>query len=117
MKTARTAKRASTERAVMRWVDEQLARDVGLARRVDELLNQMRIEQGLVALRKARGLSQSQLAKILHVSQPRIAKIESGHVNNMELKTLVRYAAALGARVKIEFPNGRPKQRAASARV
>ncbi len=66
-----------------------------------------------VALRKARGLSQSQLAKILHVSQPRIAKIESGDVNNMELKTLVRYSAALGARIKVEFPDGRPKERAA----
>ena len=117
MKRARTAKHAKTKRAVMRWVDEQLVHDAGLARRVDELLNRMRLEQDLVALRKARGLSQSQLAKMLHVSQPRIAKIESGDVNNMELKTLVRYAAALGARVKIEFPNGRPKQRAAGARV
>ena len=101
----------------MRWVVEQLARDAGLARRADELLNQMRLEQDLVVLRKARGLSQSQLAKILHVSQPRIAKIESGDVNNMELKTLVRYAAALGARVKIEFPNGRPEETRAGARL
>jgi predicted XRE-type DNA-binding protein len=117
MKTVRTAKRASTERAVLRWMDKQLARDAWLARRVDELLNKMCLEQDLVTLRKARGLSQSQLAKILHVSQPRIAKIESGDVNNMELKTLVRYAVALGARVKIEFPNGRPKERAGGARV
>ena len=45
MKTVRTAKRASTERAVMRWADEQLARDAGLARQVDELLNEMRLAQ------------------------------------------------------------------------
>lgn len=106
MKTLKATKGARTERTLMRWVDQQLTRDRALARRVETLLDQMRIEQDLVALRQARGLSQTQLAKLLRVTQPRIAKIESGDVKNLELKTLVRYAAALGAHVKVEFPNG-----------
>lgn len=106
MKTARVPKGRRTQRAVMRWADQQLARDPALARRVEALLTETRIEQDLVALRQARGMSPSHLAKLLHVTQPRTAKIESGDVKNLKLKTLVRYAAALGARVKVEFPNG-----------
>jgi hypothetical protein len=42
------------------------------------------------------------------VSQPYIAKLESGRVKNLELRTLVRYAAALGGRVRITIePAGR----------
>ena len=100
-------KRSTTQSAVMNWIDEQLARDPELRQQVEEMLNEMRIEQDLVALREERGLSQSQLAGILGVSQPAIAKIESGRVKNLELKTLVRYAAALGGRVKIEIEKGR----------
>jgi transcriptional regulator with XRE-family HTH domain len=114
MKAPKAAKGARTERTLMRWVDQQLAGDRDLARRVEALLDQMRVEQDLVALRQARGLSQSQLAKILHISQPRIAKIESGEAKNLELKTLVRYAAALGARVSIAIETGWRQARGAA---
>ena len=61
----------------------------------------MAIEQGLIALRQERGLSQRALADLVGVKQPVIAKIESGQAWNLELKTVVRIAAALGARVKV----------------
>ncbi len=45
------------------------------------------------------------------MSQQAIAKIESGRVKNLELKTLVRYAAALGAGIKVEIvKNARPNK-------
>lgn len=110
-------RRSTTDSAVMHWIDEQLARDHQLRRRVEEMLNEMRIEQDLAALREERGLSQSQLARILGVSQPAIAKIESGRVKNLELRTLVRYAVALGGRVKIEIEKGRPSAKAVSPRA
>lgn len=51
-----------------------------MARQVDALLTEMRIEQALAALRAQRGVSQRQLARRLGVSQPVIAKIEAtGH--------------------------------------
>jgi transcriptional regulator with XRE-family HTH domain len=37
------------------------------------------------------------------VSQPAIAKIESGKVKNLQLKTLVKYAATLGGQVWIQI--------------
>ena len=97
-----TKKRAKTQSAVMNWIDKQLAQDSRLRQQVAEMLNEMRIEEDLLALRQRKGLSQQQLAKTLGVSQPAIAKIESGKVKNLELRTLVRYAIALGGSVKIE---------------
>ena len=84
---------------------------------MEEALNEMRLEQDLVALREARGLSQSELAKRIGVSQPAVAKIESGQVKNLQLKTLVRTAVALGGRLKIEIqkPMVKARRRVAAA--
>lgn len=111
MKTLKSNGRSRTQRSVMSWIDNQLERDARLKQQVEEMLNEMRIEQDLVSLRQRKGLSQSQLAKTLGVSQPAIAKFESGKVRNLELRTLVRYAAALGGRVKIEVRSGRKQPR------
>lgn len=70
----------------------------------------MEVEQGLLALREERGVSRTPLAKMIGVSQPAIAKLESGRTRNVDLKTLVRYAAALGGRLKVDVvrePRGR----------
>jgi predicted XRE-type DNA-binding protein len=74
-----------------------------LQERVDALIDRMQVVGELVALREDRGLSQSQVAALLGVSQPAIAKLESGRVRNLELRTLVRYATALGARIVIQI--------------
>jgi DNA-binding Xre family transcriptional regulator len=87
----------------MRWIDEQLDRDPLFRQKVEQALNGMRIEQDLAALREAQGLSQTGLARMLGISQPAIARIESGKVKNLQLKTLVRLATALGGQVRIEI--------------
>ena len=94
------------------WFDAQLRMDADLNRQVKETLQAMRIEQDLVALREARGVSQTQLAKTLGVSQPAVAKLESGKAKNIELRTLVRAVSALGGMVeiKIKKPTGSSKQ-------
>jgi DNA-binding XRE family transcriptional regulator len=105
----------------MGWIDEQLDRDPKLRQEVDEALNAMRLEQDLIALREQCGLSQSQLAKLVGVSQPAIAKIESGKIKNLQLKTLLRTAKAMGATVKIQLQRspqtGMPKSRGNGART
>jgi DNA-binding transcriptional regulator YiaG len=65
------------------WIDGQLEANPRLAREVDELVNEMKLEQELVALREKRGLSQRQLAKLLGTSQPYVAKLESGRIKNV----------------------------------
>ena len=86
---------------VMHWIDEELAKDSKLAERIDAELARLRLEQDLVALRERRGISQRRLAQMVGVSQPVIARIEAGRARNLELRTLVKIAAALDSEVQI----------------
>lgn len=95
----RTGKRSKTE--LRKWMDEQYRKSPRLKKRVEALVEHMSIEQDLIALREERGLSQRALASLVGVKQPVIARIESGKAKNLELKTMVRIATALGARVRI----------------
>jgi transcriptional regulator with XRE-family HTH domain len=94
----------------MKWVDDELEADPRLARAIEDLLVEMKLEQQIVALRERRGLTQRQLAKLLGTSQPYVAKLESGRVKNLGVKTLVKCARALGASVSIRMA---PLRRAA----
>jgi transcriptional regulator with XRE-family HTH domain len=67
----------------MDWFAGQLSANPSFHQRVEETLNAMRLEQDLIALREAQGVSQAQLAKALGVSQPAIAKLESGKAKNI----------------------------------
>ena len=89
--------------AVMEWIDDRLKVDPRLAREVDEILCEMRLEQDLAALREKRKLTQRQVAKLLGTSQPYVAKLESGRVKNLGVGTLVKYAQALGATVSVQI--------------
>ena len=75
-------KRKKTE--VEEWLDGVLA-DPVLASAVEERMAEMKIEQELVALREREGLSQRELAVKLGTTQPYIAKLESGRVQNLSL--------------------------------
>ena len=105
-------KKNSGKTELRQWMDEQYRTSPGLKERVEALVEEMSIEQGLIALRHERGLSQRALADLAGVKQPVIARIESGKARNLELKTVVRVAAALGARVKILLEKSGPTGRA-----
>lgn len=112
MKVDKGRARGAQPTGVQEWLDRELARDAEFRRRVEETLGRMRLEQDLAALRRGRHVSQRQLARILGVSQPAIARIESGHAANLEVKTLVRYAVALGGRLRIAIErDGRTRRR------
>jgi DNA-binding XRE family transcriptional regulator len=95
-----------TKSEVREWIDQQYAEDPGLKGRVDRMLNEMELEQDLARLRETCGISQTTVAKLLGVSQPAIAKLEAGKLTNTKVSTLVRYAAALGGRVKFQIVPG-----------
>jgi len=89
--------------AFMKWIDDEIEADPRLARAVEDLVAEMKLEQQIVGLREKRGLTQRQLAKLLGTSQPYVAKLESGRVKNLGVKTLVKCAQALGASVSIRM--------------
>jgi transcriptional regulator with XRE-family HTH domain len=77
--------------------------ELGLRREVEEELAHILIEHKIANLRKRKGLTQAALARRSGVSQPMIAQIESGKLNNLTLKTLARTARALGASLKVDL--------------
>jgi predicted XRE-type DNA-binding protein len=57
-------------------------------------------------LREAQGLTQTQLAKLLHVSQNRVSALERGEVERTQIDTLRRYVQALGGQLRVEVGIG-----------
>ena len=95
---------------------ERKVDELGLRREVEDELAQILIEHKIATLRKRRGLTQAALAQRSGVSQPMIAQIESGKLNNLTLKTLARTARALGASLKIDLiPRSRSRRRGHAA--
>lgn len=72
-------------------IDRHAKDDPDFAAAVDAELQAMRIEKELVALRKASGLSQRQLAAKLGVKQPVIAKLETGKTRNIGLHGAIEF--------------------------
>ena len=72
--------------------------DPEYAREYEALGEEFALVETLVSARNAHGLTQLQVAERLGVAQPAIARIESGR--NVSLKTLRRYAGALGCRLE-----------------
>lgn len=93
------------------WMDTELARDPQFRREVEETLTGMRIEQDLAALRELRGVTQAELARMIGVKQPMIARLESGKAQNIGVRTLVRIATALGGQVHLAIKaDSRPRR-------
>ncbi|ORA25187.1 hypothetical protein BST13_33235 [Mycobacterium aquaticum] len=55
----------------------------------------------LVAIRKAKGILQSTVARRMHVTRPAVCHLERGRYSP-SLAVLTRYAAAIGARITVE---------------
>lgn len=60
------------------------------------------LQDQLLDFREAQGVSQSQLAAELGVSQPMVSKIENSNTE-IQIATLISYAAAMGLSVKFEI--------------
>jgi transcriptional regulator with XRE-family HTH domain len=85
------------------WLDGLIHQSPAFQAQVEEELAAINVAQDLVALRESRGLSQAQLADRLGITQSAIAQLESAQPKNVELRTLVRVAAALGAQVDVSI--------------
>ena len=75
-------------------------------RRVDELKTELLAEMPLHELRRARALTQRDLAELLKVNQPAVSKLEQRA--DAYVSSLRSYIEAVGGKLKIvaEFPEG-----------
>ena len=95
----------------VRWRDiraDQVARaggETAVQTATDELLAEM-IGHRLAEVRKARGLTQQQVADRMGVTKGRVSQIEQGKVSGQDV--VARFAAALGGRLHqaIYFDDG-----------
>jgi len=55
----------------------------------------------LAEIRKGRGMTQTDVAAEMHVTQRRVSAVERGTLSRTELGTVVAYVQALGGRVEI----------------
>ena len=78
-------------------------------RRAEAKAKSLLAEMPLFELRQARGLSQKELAAILHVQQPSVAKLEKR--SDMYLSTLRSHIEAMGGELELiaRFPDGAVK--------
>ena len=90
---------ATRRNAVKERLDAQRARDPALAEvgRLDAEADAFAcgLRQALRAARQRRGLTLTEMAARLHVTQPTVSAIERGE-GDIGAKTLARYLAALG---------------------
>ncbi|MCY4510849.1 MAG: helix-turn-helix domain-containing protein [Acidobacteria bacterium] len=71
------------------------------AARISTKRHLLEFVQMLETRRAELGLSRSAIARQLGVTQPTISRLFSGHVQNIELKTMVRVAEVLDADLKL----------------
>ena len=88
---------------------KKFLRDEEFRKGYEEELNKLRVVHKIVDLRHKQGWTQTQLAHRLGVSQPFIAKIESGDFHNFSLETLVKLATALNSELEIHFRSKQSK--------
>ncbi len=88
---------------------EQIRQDAILTGRLDPTrvqalerwqLDRVRAYQ-LAQMRKALGLNQTDVAKLMRVSQARVSKIERGALETAQVGTLQAYVRALGGEVEV----------------
>ena len=83
--------------------DEALKRD-GVKKAYEELSPAYEIRKKLIALRLEAGLTQEQIAEMLHTKKSNISRLESINSSiSPKLSTLTDYAAVVGYKLKIEF--------------
>jgi len=83
------------------WMQEQIDATTERAAAVAALVARMALEQQIVALRRARGLTQQQVAQEAGVSQAWVGRLESGRGQNIGVHTLTRLVLAMGGQIQI----------------
>ena len=82
---------------------KKISGDPVLKKELEDAGKAIDIAQQLYDLRKSKGLTQSQFAELIGVSQPNIARLESGDYKSYSLRTLNKAAAALNSSIEVRI--------------
>lgn len=80
---------------------QMLQNDPEYVQEYDALEQEFTFIKKMILARKRAGMSQADVARRMGISQPRVARIESG--SNISLDILRRYAKATGTDLVIDF--------------
>lgn len=86
-----------------KYLEKEIKKDLELKTRLGKISKALDIAYQIYDLRKEKGLTQTQFAKMIGVSQPNIARIEKADYRNYTIKTLEKVAQALNTTVQIYF--------------
>lgn len=75
-------------------IEESTAQDPDFSTKVDAALRRRELARAFAEARKAKSLTQAELAKRMRTSQPVLSKLERG--GDVQISTYQRYAGALG---------------------
>jgi transcriptional regulator with XRE-family HTH domain len=95
----------ATTKNLAEAIRRKLARDTDLAAAVESERFNANVASEILHARLEAGLTQQQLADLVGMHQPAIARLEDADYDGHSLKTLERIAAALKKRVEIRFVN------------
>ena len=83
------------------FMQEQL-RDPEFKKEYEEIQPEMEVIRALIDARNSQNMTQKELSERTGIDQADISKLEKG-IRNPRLSTLMKLAAGLGMRLKIEF--------------
>jgi len=70
----------------------------------ESLLPAYNLRKNLIDLRKKAGLTQEQIAEVLHTQKSNISRLENANsINSPKLSTIEQYAHAVGYDIEINF--------------
>jgi DNA-binding XRE family transcriptional regulator len=83
---------------------EKALKKPGVKAEYDALAPAFEMKRQMIAMRKEAGLTQEQMAELLHTRKSNISRLESLNSDvSPRLSTVEQYAKVLGYRVKVDF--------------
>ncbi len=100
-----------TDRPTFKDFKDEALKNPNVKTAYDEVVSAYAMKRDMIAMRKARGFTQEDMANLLGTKKSNISRLESVNTNSSpRLATVEEYARVLGYRVKVAFEPELAKQ-------
>jgi len=96
-------KKAITPESITQHIEEEYKRSLEFRKAYDREVLNLKIAYRVMQLRKERQLTQGQLARMIGTKQQTISRIEDSKNFRISIRTLVKIASALKAKLSIDL--------------